>query len=78
MQLVEIGGIAAVQIWRKWQLSEIRGSSRCLRLEDAFVQKLDDHLFEMKHNVGSTKADDYTTTNPAIGQLLRLLFFHFL
>ena len=70
--------VAAVQIWRKWQLSEIRGSSRCLRLEDASVQNFDDLLFKMKHFVGSTKADENTTTNPAIGQLLRLLFFHFL
>ena len=48
-----------------------------LRLEAASIQNLDDHLFETKHFVGSTKADDYTT-NPAIGQLLRLLLFHFL
>ena len=55
--------VAAVQIWRKWQLSEIRGSSRCLRLEDASVQNLDDHLFEMKHFVDSMPKQ---TTNPTI------------
>ena len=51
--MFEIGGcswlkleeVAAVQIWRRWQVSEIGGSSRCLRLEDASAQNLDDHLF---------------------------------
>ena len=54
--------VAAVQIWRKWQLSEIRGSSRCLRLEDASVQNLDDHLLVLPKQ----------TTNPAIAKVVSL------
>ena len=70
--------VAAVKFRGGGSCLKLEEVADVLRLEDASVQNFDDLLFKMKHFVGSTKADDYTTTNPAIGQLLRLLLFHFL
>ena len=66
MKLEEVAG---VKIWRRRQLSEMEEVADVLRLEDASVQNLDDHLFEMKHFVDSMPKQ---TTNPTIATSLSL------
>ena len=64
MKLEEVAG---VRIWRRRQLSEIGGSSRCFKIGGCIHS--DDHLFETKRFVGSMPKQ---TTKPAIAKVTSL------